>query len=240
MRVAFLFALVFTGVTRTSPALASDAPQPSESPHGLDPDMIVARVNGAPIFDQELKQACYFELRHTEHLSESERSSEQRRIVRRELDRLIERELILHEARVRLKKEPGALAVLEAMAASNCEKQIQNYEDRLSAFGVPCDTHEQFAELLKSQGMTLDSLQRQSERGFIALEYMRRRIGPAAPATLERKYRQIVVRLRKPANIEILWPDYDKSVEDAAAAPPSGHWRVKINITSPPPRSSPP
>lgn len=241
MKGFFPYFLVLTSLFQLEQVLAADLPAKNAGRlSSFHEDEILARVNGVPIAYAEVRQTCHYELGNATKLSEPERSDMQTRIIHRELNRLIERELILHEARVRLKKEPGALAVLEAMAASSFEKQIQSYKDRVSAAGIPCETDEQFKELLKSQELTLDSLQRQSVRNFIAMEYMRRRIGPADPEVLERKYTRIVARLRKSATIEILWPDYDKSGPDAATSPPEGHWRVKIELSSPQPGSPPP
>lgn len=132
-----------------------------------------ALVNGVPILDDELKQATYQSLVQTERLPEPERTETRNKIVRAELDKLVERELILSTAFTRLGKNPKAIEKLKEAAAKEFEKQIRSMKQRAAEQGFKCESDEQFVELLEQQGLSLDALRRQSERGFMAMEFMR-------------------------------------------------------------------
>lgn len=135
-----------------------------------------AIVNGEPILDAELRQVTLQALIMTERLPEPERSARRKEIVRTELEKLIEREIILSDALARLGKRAGAIDKLKEAAGKEFDKQVRSMKERARQQGFKCDTEEDFAALLESQGMSVDAMRRQSERSFMAMEYMRHRI----------------------------------------------------------------
>ncbi len=143
-----------------------------------------ALVNGIPILDDELKQACYQQLILAERLQEPEKSATRSKIIRAELDKLIERELIISDALGKLKQRPQAVEKLKEAAGKEFEKQVRSMKERANQGGFKCETDEEFVALLEQQGLTLDALRRQSERGFMAMEYMRHRIFPTIEKVL--------------------------------------------------------
>lgn len=145
---------------------------------GQDASRVRATVDGVAILDDELKQAAFGELMEIRNLTEPELSVRTRQILRRELEKLIERELIMKEAHERMAKRGHAWDKLQEYATKEFDKQMSSYRKRLASKGINCETDEQFKEVLASQGMSVEALQRQSERQFLTMEYMRNRIFP--------------------------------------------------------------
>jgi parvulin-like peptidyl-prolyl isomerase len=155
---------------------------PPQVPPKMEGEVIAkarALVNGEVILDSELHQVTMQQLALTDRLAEPERSAKRNEIVRAELERLIEREIILSDAMAKLKKNPGALDKLHEAADKEFKKQVRSMKERAEKQGFKCQTDEQFSALLEAQGMSMDALRRQSERSFMAMEYMRHLIyGP--------------------------------------------------------------
>lgn len=140
---------------------------------------IRAQVNGLPIFDDEVREATYQYLVMTVNLPEPERTQRQREIYERELDKLIEREMILSEALGKLKTlRPQYLEKLSEAAKKEFDKQVRSMKSRAAESGLVIKTDEEFKALLRQQGLTLEGIKRQIERSFMAMEYMRSRIFP--------------------------------------------------------------
>jgi parvulin-like peptidyl-prolyl isomerase len=138
----------------------------------------VAYVNNAPIYENELRDAVNQAMgQHTKEyssLDETERNAKRKEIEKQELDRLIERELILEIALAQLKKvRPKSIDELHKEAGKEFDKQMRKIKDTYKI-----ETDEQLKEFIKSQGGSLDTMKRQSERWFIAMEYMRNIIFP--------------------------------------------------------------
>jgi len=180
-----------------TPAADARAPQPEQGGGGLqqttayttDPAKptpiqgqvtcrVRAVVNGVAILDDELRQAAYGELQMANQLAEPERSARLKEIIRRELEKLIERELIMKEAQTIMEKKPTAWKKLQEFADKEFEKSMRAYKERLASQGVACDTEEKLKEVLMQQGLTIEGLKRQIERNFMAMEYMRHQIYP--------------------------------------------------------------
>ena len=137
---------------------------------------IRAHVNGMPIFDDEVKEACFPELiRLPASLTEAERTAKQAQIFREGLDQLIDREILLQDAFDRLAKGGGIqyLDRLKTYAGREFEKAVRSMKSRA---GVKTD--EEFKDLLRTQGQTLEGMRRQFERNFMAREYVRSRVFP--------------------------------------------------------------
>jgi parvulin-like peptidyl-prolyl isomerase len=132
-----------------------------------------ANVNGMPVLDEEVREACYPFLAETMSLAEPERTVRQGEIFQRELQRIIEREIILQDAMSILTKRPKALEKFKEAANKEFEKQMRSMKARYHI-----KTDEEFKAFMKQQGMTLAGVRRQIERNFMAMEYMRSRIFP--------------------------------------------------------------
>jgi len=166
-----------------------EAPQPSPT-EGEVAVKVRAHVNGLPILDDELRQACYPQLMAIASLPEPERSTRQTQIMRAELEKIIERELILDDALARLGKRQQAMDKLREAAGKEFDKLVKSYKERARAQGLDVDTDEKFEALLAQQSMNIDGLRRQSERSFMAMEYMRHRIYPSIEKMGHKELRQ--------------------------------------------------
>jgi peptidyl-prolyl cis-trans isomerase SurA len=137
-----------------------------------------AVVNGVAILDDELRQAAYGELAIANTAPEPERTARLKEIIRRELEKLIERELILKEAQNVMEKRPQAWKKLQEFADKEFDKSMRSYKERLASQGVVCENEDKLKEVLMQQGLTIEGLKRQIERNFMAMEYMRHMIYP--------------------------------------------------------------
>jgi parvulin-like peptidyl-prolyl isomerase len=136
---------------------------------------IRAHVNGIPILDDEVREACYPYLMATLNLPEPERSAKQAEIFQTELQQIIDREVLLQDAFARLAKNGSQyLEKLDAAASKEFDKMVRSMKSRA---GVKTD--EELKEFLRAQGQSLDGIRRQVKRNFMAREYMRSRIFPA-------------------------------------------------------------
>jgi peptidyl-prolyl cis-trans isomerase SurA len=135
---------------------------------------IRAIVNDVPIFDEEVRNACAGALSKTRELPDSERTRAQAEILHSTLEQLVERDLIIQDAMNKLNQ--GGKRLLEKVreaAGKEFDRQVREIKKQT---GVKTD--EDFQELLRSQGISLDGMRRQSERQFIAQEYLRSRVMP--------------------------------------------------------------
>lgn len=151
-----------------------EPPQLDHMSSGQVVSRIRATVNGVPILDEEVREAIYPLLAETLALPEPERLARQKEIYERELQRLIEREVVLQDANALLKKRPQLLEKMKQAAGKEFEKQIRSMKKRNNI-----QTDEELKAILRMQGLTLESARRQAERNFIAMEYLRSRIFPA-------------------------------------------------------------
>jgi parvulin-like peptidyl-prolyl isomerase len=146
---------------------------------------IRAHVNGVPILDDEVRNACYQFLIPTLSLSEPERSIRQNEIFQRELQQIIDREVVLQDAFAKLSKNgPQYLDKLKQAASKEFDKKLRMFKKTFN-----CKTDEDLKEMLRSQGQTLEGIRRQVERNFMFGEYMRGRIFP----TIDRIGRQQII-----------------------------------------------
>lgn len=81
-----------------------------------DAPKVRARVNGAPITEAELEFACGAHERST--------PEERLRVEGRELDKLIERELLWQDAQRRRADEPGAWTVLRWSGQAEADRKV--------------------------------------------------------------------------------------------------------------------
>ncbi len=130
-----------------------------------------AWVNEKPIFDEEVRNACYPYFIDIVHMPEPQRSVRQVEIFKRELDQLIDREIIVQEIQRKLEKNPKILEKLTKSGEKDFEKQVVSMKKRA---GVKTD--EELKELMAHQGTSLELIRKQFMRTFLSTEYMKSRI----------------------------------------------------------------
>lgn len=134
----------------------------------------IAYVNGQPIFDFELRDAMLQRMREVANLDEPLRSKKLKEIEEQELDRLIEREVILEDCFARLKKIKGkAMEELQRAATREFENWLRQFK---TSTNLKSDS--EVHEVLAAQGTSADNIRRQLERSFMSMEYMRNLILP--------------------------------------------------------------
>jgi hypothetical protein len=127
-----------------------------------------AWVNEKPIFDDEVRQACSPFFADVSRLPEPQRTAQQVEIFKRELNGLIDREVILQEVYRKLEKNPKVLEKLNAAANKEFEKQLANMRKRS---GVKND--DELKALIAREGTTLESMRKQFTRTFLSQEFMK-------------------------------------------------------------------
>jgi peptidyl-prolyl cis-trans isomerase SurA len=135
---------------------------------------VVAYVNNVPIFESELREKLIPRLRELENLSESERERKLKQLREEELEKLIEREVVLAVAFARLKQMPAKiLEDLQKEATREYERRIKQMREEYKL-----KSEEQLNEFFAQMGMTVAGFRRSMEREFIAVEFMRNLIFP--------------------------------------------------------------
>jgi peptidyl-prolyl cis-trans isomerase SurA len=135
---------------------------------------VIAYVNNVPIFDSELREKLMPRLRELEGLSDSERERKLKQIRQEELEKLIEREVVLDVAYARLKQMPAKiLEDLQKEATREFERRIKQMKEEYKI-----KTEEQLNDFFAQMGMTVAGFRRSMEREFIAVEFMRNLIFP--------------------------------------------------------------
>ncbi|MFO0808240.1 MAG: peptidyl-prolyl cis-trans isomerase [Gemmataceae bacterium] len=136
---------------------------------------IRASVNGIPILDEELREAMTPYLGELMGVPEDQREAIFKKIAQRELDRLIERELILEEAYGKLKamNNPKQIEKLNASATEEADKRIRDIRKQLKLA-----SDEDLKAAMQAQGLSVAGMRRQIERNSVMMEYMRSMIHP--------------------------------------------------------------
>jgi parvulin-like peptidyl-prolyl isomerase len=150
---------------------AYQTPTPS---NGEIAALIRATVNGRAILDEEVREAVYPFLLQTQSLPEPERTARRKEIFEKELQQLIEREVILQDMFERLKDKKQALEKLKEVAGKEFDKKMRETRKTMKI-----KTDEEMKAFLRMQGLSMEGVRRQIERTFMAMEYMRNRIFPA-------------------------------------------------------------
>jgi peptidyl-prolyl cis-trans isomerase SurA len=157
------------GPTGGLPALPREPS--SDAARGEAAARIAATVNGEAILSEEVAAVAYQGILMTRGLSEPERTSKMREVTAAALNELIEREVVLQDAFARLKAHGNEkqIAKLQEIAGKEFDKQwlkpmIENNGGK---------SKEEFAELLKTQGLSLEMVRRHWERKFMSAEYLR-------------------------------------------------------------------
>jgi parvulin-like peptidyl-prolyl isomerase len=132
-------------------------------------------VNGEAILDEEIRAACYHALRAAEQLAPEVRARKVKEIFDNTCNQLVEREVVLQEARQRLsstKQGSKFLDKLKEAARKDWEKTaIKSIREQ-----TKLETEEQIRALFAAQGLSLDLMERKFERDFMMMEYLRNRV----------------------------------------------------------------
>jgi parvulin-like peptidyl-prolyl isomerase len=140
---------------------------------------IAATVNGEAILEEEVRIAAIGELAEANSLTEPERSRKIEEIHKRALNALIERELVIQDALAKLANAPqktGMRFIEKLKEAANKEFTQQWLNGVKKSWNVTDD--EQVKTVLRSQGLSLEIIQRGWERNFMKMEYLKQRIFP--------------------------------------------------------------
>jgi peptidyl-prolyl cis-trans isomerase SurA len=134
-----------------------------------------ATVNGIPIMEDELREALAPYVGELLQVPESQRAAALQKLNERELNRLIERELVLEEAMAKIKSlnRPSVMEDLKKEAAKEADKRVREVKAALKM-----QSDDEFKAVLASQGMSVTGLRRQAERSFMMMEYVRNLIYP--------------------------------------------------------------
>lgn len=172
-----------TGSTRGQD---SETPQPNSNPvvasstvlppiNGQVAVRIRAHVNGCPILEEELREAMVMRNGELMQVPEMRRATYVQELTNRELDRLVERELILQEMMQKIKdmKRPKLLEELKLEAGKEADRRLKEIKT-----ATKVQTDADFKALLQQQGLSVDGLRRQTERNFMMTEYIRNMIYP--------------------------------------------------------------
>lgn len=172
-----------TGPTRGQ---AADTPKPENvtltsatanmpTPAGQVAVRIRAHVNGAPILDEELREALVLRSGELLQVPEARRAQVFQELASKELDRLIERELVLQEALQKIKelKRPQLEAQLKMEAGKEADRRITEIKK-----SAKIATEADFKSFLQQNGLSVEGLRRQTERNFMMTEYVRNIIFP--------------------------------------------------------------
>ncbi len=145
------------------------------APTGQVAVKIRAHVNGAPILDEELREALVLRAGDLLQVPESRRAQVFQELAGKELERLVERELVLQEAMQKIKeiKRPQLEAQLKMEAGKEADRRISEIK---KASKVTDDV--QFKAFLLQNGLSVEGLRRQTERNFMMQEYVRNIIFP--------------------------------------------------------------
>lgn len=127
---------------------------------------IVALVNGEAVLEEEVRLSL------SQGIADGAANEAGKR--KAAINQLVEREIVIQDAQNKLSKNPQAkkfLDKLQELATKEFDRYVRLLKERNK---IPTD--EEFQAMLESQGMSLGLLRRQSERNFMATQYMQSRI----------------------------------------------------------------
>src|SRR5262245_238829 len=136
---------------------------------------IRAVVNGVPILEEELREATAQYASELLAVPEVQRGEVLQKIADRELQRLIERELVLDDAFSRLKQQNQTKIIqkLQEEGSKEADKRIRDIKTSLKVA-----TDEEMKAILQNQGLTVAGIRRQVERNSMMMDYVRNLIFP--------------------------------------------------------------
>ncbi len=170
-------AVASSGVARSqkpeSNAVARGILQPPERPGNTQPAaQILATVNGEPILREEILAACFAELANAR--SATERSE----ILKKTLDNTIDRDVIVQEINARFSHMgPQGTKILGKLKEDATKDFERNYV-RYMVKAHKLSGEDELRRRMGEQGQSLDLIQRQYERNWLAKGYLHSRITP--------------------------------------------------------------
>jgi peptidyl-prolyl cis-trans isomerase SurA len=142
--------------------------------NGIPAARIRATVNTEAITDEEVKAACYPQLRKLEQLAEPERSQKQLEVFKETLEQIVEREVVLQVAFARLRKNAGEASVKKLTEMADTEFDKQWVKPIMEGNGIKTDAD--FRAALKSMNVSLPMMKRQWTRNWMAMQFMRQTV----------------------------------------------------------------
>ncbi|HEY1189662.1 MAG TPA: peptidyl-prolyl cis-trans isomerase [Gemmata sp.] len=131
---------------------------------------IVARVGESNVItDQEIIEGVYQQYRELAALDGHARSVKQKEMYTKVLRKTIERELILDEMYTKLKKanKMNVIEEIKDLATQATDRRLRAFKNDSGA-----KSDDEFAALLRTQGLTVQVIRRQMERQFMADQYI--------------------------------------------------------------------
>jgi peptidyl-prolyl cis-trans isomerase C len=140
---------------------------------------IRAKVNDIPILEDELREAMAQYAGELLSVPEAQRGELLQKIADRELQKLIDRELVLEDAFATLKqlKLEKELQKMKEAGEAEADKRLREIKQSLKA-----STDEEMKAVLQNQGLTIDGVRRQVVRNFLMMDYVRNKIHPIVKA----------------------------------------------------------
>ncbi|MGL4550635.1 MAG: peptidylprolyl isomerase [Gemmataceae bacterium] len=139
---------------------------------------IRAVVNDTAILDEEVLAAAY------QGLLGAKTEVEKAEILNAKLNEIIDREVVLQDAELRLGNKGGGKFIKELKSVATDQFNKQWLYKLMNANKM---TDEKvFRDFCAANGMSVDLIQRQWERSFIAMEYLRGRIQPTVDKISQR------------------------------------------------------
>ncbi len=163
----------FVSRPRIVAALGAEAGLPE--PQGAIAAYVIARVNGEPILFQELWTASLGRRLEFKGKVKAEQWPEvEQEIFKAELESLIDRELLLQDAKANIRAQ-GWEKVREA-AEKDFDAEMRKRRQQLSEAQGSSVSEEQLRDFLRKQGTSWEEQKRLHERRFVAYEYLRSRL----------------------------------------------------------------
>ena len=146
---------------------------------------ILAKVNGRPIFRQEVDDAVR---PYLGQLKEPERSAREKELRAKALGDLIDREILLHDLYTRIQKlNPQTVEKIKEDAEKEWKKYLAGIEEAVQKSGVTIKSKEHFKQFIREQGMDLDYQHQKFERDHVARTYLNARVVPQVLASVGRQ-----------------------------------------------------
>lgn len=142
--------------------------------NGIPICRIRATVNAGAITDEEVKAACFPQLKQAERLAEPDRSKSQLKIFKDTLDQIVERECVLEVALARLRKNGGEKSIKGLNEAAEKEFERQWIKPIMKSNNIKTET--EFKDQLQSMNISLSMMKRQWTRNFMAQEFVRQMV----------------------------------------------------------------
>lgn len=147
---------------------------------------IVARVNDKVILDEEVRDAVMPMLLG---MPPEERSRAYHTLYSRELQKIIDRELVIMDLTEHFgKSKPQYIAKLKEAASAEFRKYVRSIKDNMEKKGgVKVKSDEELYKLLRASGLNLDGYRRHQERNYMSMEYLKAIIFPMVRDSVNRQ-----------------------------------------------------